>query len=414
MKSFLLKIFLLVCLGYDSGLCGKPENISLADAKFVSKSLENFSFKLFRQFNEQDENVVFSPLSIFGAFSILAYGSVGESFNQLSDSLEISDFREVFGFQKSLIKKNKSYKLFLVERLFLDKQIPLKTKFRKTILSYGPGVKKLNFSQNPGDCIRFINEWIERQTKGEITNFVQPGDVGTLTRLVILNILSVKAAWERKFDLTNTEKQPFFLSPENQVSSDMMRSYSQRCSIGIINKKEGGFDDMTVVAVPFQDYKLSLVIIMPKDAGNFEQLLDDDAASRLRNVFESMRYDNDGEALFYQRCELTLPKFEVNHKQNSLSGIMKSIGIVDVFDPFLANLNNLTRRDMGLYVNDAVHEAKFKIDEEGIKASAATGIYINALSLPPSIVINKPFVFLLRHEETGAILFMGKVIDPRS
>lgn len=62
-------------VGYDSGLCGKPENISLADAKFVSKSLENFSFKLFRQFNEQDENVVFSPFSIFGAFSILAYGN---------------------------------------------------------------------------------------------------------------------------------------------------------------------------------------------------------------------------------------------------------------------------------------------------------------------------------------------------
>ena len=74
---------------------------------------------------------------------------------------------------------------------------------RLFLCSYGPGVKKLNFSQNPGDCIRFINEWIERQTKGEITNFVQPGDVGTLTRLVILNILSVKVSHATWFSFSS-------------------------------------------------------------------------------------------------------------------------------------------------------------------------------------------------------------------
>jgi len=152
---------------------------------------------------------------------------------------------------------------------------------------------------------------------------------------------------------------------------------------------------------------------MPSEAGNFDFLNVTGATQRIQERLEKIWTDSYEQAyLRLQSCEVTMPKFTLRHKMSDLIDVLRGMGITDIFDADTADMTKLSPEPQ-LYVSNANHEAVFKVDENGVKASAATSLGIGARILPLELRINKPFLFLVRQEETGATLFLGKVVDPR-
>ena len=147
-----------------------------------------------------------------------------------------------------------------------------------------------------------------------------------------------------------------------------------------------------------------MVMIMPEEAGDFSAINSDVIKSALGQVTGKVWASN---------CQLAIPKFRVETDIDDMIPMLQRMGISSVFNPDVADLSNMLQEDTeSIHVSDVTHVANLEIDENGIKASAATGVGFSARMLPERVVINKPFLFMVRHEATGSTLFMGKISRP--
>ena len=144
----------------------------------------------------------------------------------------------------------------------------------------------------------------------------------------------------------------------------------------------------------------SMVVIAPKP-GEFASVERDFGAemSALDRASQSIQY------------EVSMPKFDFA-SQFSLNDALSAMGMSDAFVPTRADLSGIGGRPGDLYLKAVVHQATITVDEKGTEAAAATGGVAEALSLPPTITIDHPFLFAIRDDKTGAILFAGRVLDP--
>ena len=110
-------------------------------------------------------------------------------------------------------------------------------------------------------------------------------------------------------------------------------------------------------------------------------------------------------------CHISMPKFNVSHRLEDLTSLLQSMGVVDIFDENLGNFTRLTSTD-GLFVQNIAHKTVLEVNENGVKATASSAITAGIRMAFPNIIIDKPFLFLIRHLETGAILFIGRVVRP--
>jgi len=117
-------------------------------------------------------------------------------------------------------------------------------------------------------------------------------------------------------------------------------------------------------------------------------------------------------SLKYQQCQVTIPRFKLDYNYQQLKSTLQDIGITSMFDSNQADFSRIYRRGEKLFVSDVAHKASFALNKYGVKATAATAFGLTARMKPPSVTINKPFIFFVRHQETGALLFMGKVVNP--
>ena len=152
-----------------------------------------------------------------------------------------------------------------------------------------------------------------------------------------------------------------------------------------------------------------MIIMMPNEIGDFSQFEQTHSSTlvsfELENLFATsptMKY-----------CHISMPKFSINHRLSDLKSTLTSMGVVDIFDDAVGNFSRLTSSD-GLYVQSVDHKTVIEVNENGVKATAASAITAGIRMAFPSININKPFLFMIRHSSTGAILFLGRVIRPQS
>ena len=112
-----------------------------------------------------------------------------------------------------------------------------------------------------------------------------------------------------------------------------------------------------------------------------------------------------------RKVEVALPKFKLM-EQFSLSSVLSTMGASDMFDPGRADFSGITAGPEAVFVSEVVHKAFVEVNETGTEAAAATAGVANIFCLPPSFIANHPFLFLIRHNESGAILFLGRMANP--
>ncbi|XP_075700432.1 alpha-1-antitrypsin-like protein GS55-MS [Rhinoderma darwinii] len=410
-----MRLFLFVCLS-QALLCtlvcchhGGPHddddddhNHHASEAKaFLQVVPANikFSYKFYSHLAAAypHDNLFFSPLSISIAFSLLSIGAKSNTLSQI---------REGFGFNTSLVSEEDIHKGFqqllhiinqpkgdlqldIANALFIDNKQKLLDKFLDDAKNlYHSEVISTDF-QKIKEAVEQINSFVEKKTNGKIKELLDSLD--PLTVLVIVNTIFFKGSWENSFNVNHTKEEDFHVD-ENTVVKVPMMNRQGKYQVAFI--QEIG---CTVVHVPYKG-NTSAIFILP-DAGKLH-----DVEKALQNVSEAWTKQMTSRDIL-----LSIPKFSISAELDLLKEL-QPLGITDVFSD-RADLSGI-RGESNLIVSKAVHKAVLNVDEEGTEATAATGIGITKLSLPPRIKFNRPFILTIVDKDISTALFTGRITNP--
>jgi serpin B len=264
--------------------------------------------------------------------------------------------------------------------------------------NYGAGLRLLDFKTAPEPSRATINTTIAQQTHDKITDLLPAGSIDANTRLVLANAIYFNAKWTAPFAKESTRDGAFNPEQGGAVTTPMMTtqaSYAYMSGQGY-----------QAIALPYRG-GVSMLALVP-DAGQltaFEAGLDE---ARLQSILDG---------LANRLVLLTLPKFEYHSNSISLRSQLIALGMADAFDPSAADFSGMDgQRD--LFIGDGYHKAMVRVDEEGTEAAAATAVNMQATSAlvdpPLNLTIDRPFIFLIRDDTTGALLFMGRMVNPKA
>ena len=354
-----------------------------------------FALDLFRSLSEREGNLVLSPYSISLALSLVYAGARGETEHQIAQALHFTlpgeRLHPAFNALDLSLQGATGPKLELVvaNTLWAQRGLKIKDGYLELLArNYGSGVHALDFRRAPEASRRRINSWVSEHTKHKIEELLPEGSITFLTELVLTNAIYFRGTWEHKFEPAGEE--PFRLLDGTEVSVPMM-------------EREGRFGyaagvGYQAVEVPYVGGRLSFVAILPERYTEFEEAL---VPERLEEVLEGLEE---------RELKLLMPKFSFE-SGFELREHLERLGMAAPFSPE-ADLSGIADGELSL--SSVVHRAFIRVTEEGTEAAAATGVIVGrGLIVPLEVRLDRPFLFLVRDRETGAILFLGRVLDPR-
>jgi len=246
-----------------------------------------------------------------------------------------------------------------------------------------------------------INGWVARQTAGKIERILDQVDPDQPA--VILNAVYFKAAWASPFLARATHDDDFKLTPAKSVKVPTMHRTGSFQTIA-----RPGF---RAIRLPYSVPSLAMVVVLPDAVGGADRLAADLDAPALAALFADMKQ--------WQNVDLALPRFKASYK-TELGKLFKRAGMRRVFNPQRADFSGMTGQPparVPLAISGVVHRAVIDVTEEGTEAAAATAVSMVAASMAPPaepFVVDRPFLFYIVDDATGAILFEGRISDPRS
>jgi len=250
-------------------------------------------------------------------------------------------------------------------------------------------------SQDFGDSgtVDVINNWAEDKTEGKIKEVLK--EIKEDEVLFLINALYMLADWELGFEPNYTSPQDFQTMDGNQIEIDFMNSDDIRRYV--IE------EEYSAVDLPFKGGDYSMTFVLPKT--NVRNYLSEFETATMRTWMDNMYA-----SLREERVLLEIPKFEMSNKI-LLNDMLIDSGMETAFEA--ANLDRMGQFYGGqTYLSRVIHDAFIKVDEKGIEGAAVTTVGVGVESLPPQIVFNRPFFFIVRHVETNTAIFIGRFGDP--
>ena len=260
---------------------------------------------------------------------------------------------------------------------------------------YGAGLFVEDFAGAPEAARTDINNWVSNQTEQMIPELFPQGTITSATRLVLANAVFFHGDWLLPFDANSPNGT--FHAPAGDVSVPMM-SVSE-----MTNATIWGGTGWSAAALGYTGGTTSMVLLVP-DAGTVDAFEQGLTATGLAAMLTPAQALNG---------KVTMPRFKFS-TPSSLKGVLQALGMTDAFNPVLADFSGMDgARDLS--VGTVIHKAVIAVDESGTTAAAATGVTVGidaVISAPKVLVVDRPFLFFIRHDPTGAILFQGRVVDP--
>lgn len=369
-----------------------------------------FGVDLFGELAGSDDNLFLSPLSISQALTMVYAGARGDTAEQMADALGLAELppdsvqEAMSALDRSLPRSPdaespapaRTFELSLANALWVQASYGVEPAFLETLArGYGAGIRGLDFIGSAEPSRELINAWAQDETQGKIEELLPRGSIDGLTRLVLTNAIHFDAAWEQPFDRLG--EAPFHLL---DGSSEPIEMISRRGPAGF-----GHGDGYTICEITYRGGEYSMLLILP-DEGNYEEIEAELSTEFLDSAVEQLSEESD--------VALAMPRFEFR-SELELEAPLRALGMVDAFDPDAADLTGINRdaREQGLHISDVFHDAVVKVDEKGTEAAAATGAVVGVVSAPASsVTVDRPFLFAIRARESGAILFLGRLIEP--
>jgi serpin B len=369
--------------------------------------------KLAKDQNFADTSLFFSPFSISSALALTYEGARGTTADEIRGVFHFPEDTTVLrdGFSEindGINSGDSRYTLRTANALWAEKTYTFLPGYVSTAETcYHAPVTNLDFITRPEDSRITINEWVEDRTEQKIQDLLPPGSVDTSTRLVITNAVYFKGAWVKQFDAAETQEADFMVTPgvvptATTTRVQMMQRIDRDAVFGYTET-----DQFQVLRMPYaheSGKQLSMIVLLPKGTTleAVEDSLDTLDLASLRTSLPTGRVD------------VYFPKFRLETSY-SLRGTLTDMGMPLAFSD-AADFSGMDG-STDLSISDVVHKAFVDVNEEGTEAAAATGVIIAATGFMPAEPVpvfraDHPFLFLIVDDETGNILFMGRVVNP--
>lgn len=375
------------------------------DQAELVKGNNAFAVDLYGQLRRQDGNLFFSPASISTAFAMAYAGASGNTAAEMAATLHFTlppdrlhpAMGKLLG---SMNAAHTGYQLRVADALWAEQDETFLPDFLKlTKADYGAGFRKVDFKHAPEAARKTINQWVAEQTADKIKDLLAPGLLTPATRLVLTNAIYFKGDWQSQFDKAQTREEDFHLSAAQTVKAPLMHLQSR------FSYFNGG--TFQALELPYKTGDLSMIVLLPNDPGGLPALEQSLTAASARQWLSQLQPA--------QKVILTLPSFKMTEKFE-LNDALAALGMRQAFEKGVADFSAMTgKRDF--WISAAIHKAYIDVNEEGTEAAAATGIVMHSMAMAreaPPIVFraDHPFLFLIRDNRSGGILFMGRLTDP--
>ncbi len=380
-----------------------------SDVAQAVAGLNEFTLTLNRATTLPSKNVITSPASITTALSMASAGAAGTTLDAFRSTLNIGlpqdDFHAAMNtLDRALTSRGQGqqgtngrpFKLAIVNQTFAQKGFRLEQGYLDLLArQYGTGLKLLDFKTQPEPARRSINAFVSYHTADLIPELLADGVITTDTRVVLANAVYFNASWQSPFEKSATSPSSFTLVDGSKVQVPMMRA-------GDLPARSATIAGVDVVELPYQGNEVSMLLMAPP-AGQL---------AAFENGLDLAKLDSYLAALAPGQLEFSMPKFEID-LETMLRKPLEAQGLGVAFGGD-ADFSAMTG-DRSLSISDVVHHAVIKVTEEGTEAAGATAVIIGVTSVPVTrpMRIDRPFVFFIRDNATGALLFMGHVVDPR-
>uniref|UniRef100_A0A3P9HGD9 Si:ch1073-416d2.3 n=1 Tax=Oryzias latipes TaxID=8090 RepID=A0A3P9HGD9_ORYLA len=374
----------------------------LPNATILDLSYKNmdFAMNLYRKIaNYHDKNIFFSPLSVSTSFAALLMASDGITHKEILKVCNLEQFEMVdqpqliprlFQDLQENISRNGSLQLEQSMALFIRQRFEVEKTFQDNLKNFFQAdINVLDFG-NTKDSIKTINDYVRQKTADKVPEMIST--LNAMTKLLLINTIFFQGAWQMAFNPNFTENATFHIDNYNIVQVPMM----------FVEDKFYTMEDeplgARVLKLPYKD-GVSMLILLPNENADYNKIADEINATMFLNWTSNLEK---------RKLEVRMPRFHME-QDYLLHNILPDMGLTSLF----TNLANLTKlsKDEDLMVSEVLHKAVIEVDEVGTTAAAATAVEVTRYS-SMRFIINRPFFFFIYHEETEALLFVGRVIDP--
>lgn len=371
----------------------------------IPSAINAFTAACYKQVAAGDGNRILSPFNIATALSMLLAGARGQTAQEIRSVLQLrsdSAYDATFGSLLDGLNKagnTEGNELHAANGLWVQKGFAIQPAFENTLTSnYHASVTPLDFIDSAEAARSRINNWTEEHTKEKIKNLLPAGSLDASTRLVLTSAIYFYGKWQHPFVDSRTQPAPFTVPAGTAVQANFMNQtfhtgYAETAAAQILEMRYAG------TGIAFD-------VMLPKSATGLPELEKSLTVENLSGWVASLADRN---------VQVSLPKFRAE-SEFSLSRQLSAMGMPSAFTNE-ADFSGI-EPNRGLKVSDVFHKAFVDVSEQGTEAAAATGIGMRASAImrPQQPVIfraDHPFLFLIRDTQTGLVLFIGRLMNPR-
>ncbi len=365
-----------------------------------------FSLKILKelQTEDKDKNIFISPVSISIALAMLYNGAESHTKEAIAEALQIkgilpADINE--GFQDlmdSLDDLGTHVSLSIANSIWVRQTFEshIKDEFKSDLATYFRSeILSRRFSDSA--TVNEINAWVKTKTGGKIEKIIE--FISRDTMMYIINAIYFKGDWLNKFEETKTRQRNFHLENGKTIQKKMMST---------VKKFHYYHDDgIQAARLPYDRDKIAMYILLPDEGTNLNSLVNDIDPDKLEAIFLKMKKIE---------LELQLPKLKLEYGKKQLNDALIRLGMGIAFDRDSANFKAIASLySENLFVSFVDHKAVVEVNEMGTEAAAVTniGIKLSSMSIATRrFIVNKPYLFVIRDDRSGLILFMGKIVEP--
>lgn len=400
------KIFCIIAMVATIASCGTTTQSTQSAAintqlnnsdRAMAREANKFSLKLFAHTYKKErttDNFCVSPLSASLALSMAANGASGATREQMFAALGFSDSdaERINAYQQKTIARlstldSQRVTLNIANSMWVNENFKIKKGFEKSNTQfYGATVRNIKFGPA---AVKEINGWCAQKTEGKISEIVK--DIDPMAQLFLINAIYFNSRWTTVFDKKRTKEEMFTKESGEKTKVQMMHQ----------NAKLSYYENeaMQMVGKPFGDEYFEMVFILPREGVTMERCI----------ALLEENFDTWCRAREKEEVNLALPRYKAEYG-TSLKQTLQGMGMSDAFTPGKAGFDALSKE--ALCIGDVLQKTFVKVDEEGAEAAAVTSVSLETMSLgppqPKNMVLNRPFIYIIRDKGAGNILFIGK------
>ncbi len=377
------------------------------------KSQNALALDLYRAVRNQPGNLIFSPYSVSQALGMLYMGARGDTASEIAGVLHWvcsasseagADLGQANALQADGLgnkDRSKDFILRVANALWVGQKTDAVPDFGATIRrDFGGAVEQVNFD-DAAAAVATINRWVKEHTEGKIPSILDSSANPSNHGVVLTNAIYFNGRWLSPFDKDRTAVRDFHVVSGVNVRVPTMS--------GSGHFEFADADGVKVLSMPYQG-GASMILVLP------------DRQDGLVEVEAGLTADTLARWLAthpLSQVEVSLPRFR-SETSVKLREALQELGMERALDSAKADFTGIAdTADERLFVGDVVHKAFVDTDEGGTEAAASTLVAIaasarSAPAQPVRFVADHPFLYLIRDDRSGAILFIGRVVDPSS